>query len=104
MVRRQPQIRRSASARLTLLAALAFMLVVAVAPLASAADGFDDEDTNPLRLAEYVMYPVSTVLEYVVFRPIHFVASHVIPSNDDYRPQDTAGCQRERIGRLCSRD
>ncbi len=34
---------------------------------------------NPLRLVGYVLYPVGAILEYVVTRPVYFVASLAPP-------------------------
>lgn len=42
---------------------------------ANAHDAYDDSESNPLRLAAYVLHPVGWALEWLVTRPIHFVAS-----------------------------
>lgn len=40
----------------------------------------DDHDStragHPLRIAAYVLHPVGVVLDYLIFRPAHWLASH----------------------------
>ena len=55
------------------------MVMVAVALLssrtqpsfASGADDYDDSQTNPLRLAAYLIHPIGYTLEWLVTRPFH---------------------------------
>ena len=45
----------------------------------AAADEYDDSQSNPLRIAAYLMYPVGWLAEWVVFRPFHFIVSATEP-------------------------
>ena len=38
-------------------------------------DEYDESQSNPLRVAAYVVHPFGVALEYVIFRPIHWVVS-----------------------------
>ena len=38
-------------------------------------DEYDDSQAYPLRVAAYILNPVGVALEYVIFRPIHWVVS-----------------------------
>ena len=42
---------------------------------ASAHDAYDDSESHPLRLIAYAVHPIGWALEWLVTRPIHFVAS-----------------------------
>jgi hypothetical protein len=56
------------------LAAASALLVLAAVP-ARAHDAYDDSQSHPLLLASYALNPVGVALEWLVTRPIHFVAS-----------------------------
>ncbi len=49
----------------------------ALAPIAlyAGADEYDDSQSNPLRVAAYLLYPAGVLLEWTVFRPLHFLVS-----------------------------
>lgn len=50
------------------------------ARLASAApDEYDDSQSNPLRVAAYLLYPVGWLAEWTIFRPFHFLVSATEP-------------------------
>lgn len=58
-----------------------FSLIVAFclfgsAVTARAHDAYDDSQTHPLRVIAYAIHPVGFALEWLVFRPLHFVVSH----------------------------
>jgi len=55
--------------------ALASALVLSSGP-ARAHDAYDDSQSHPLLLTSYVIYPVGFALEWLITRPIHFVASN----------------------------
>ena len=59
---------------------LGILLVVVVlqAPLGAAAEEeYDPQQAgNPLRVAAYILHPVGVVLDYLIFRPAHWVVSH----------------------------
>jgi hypothetical protein len=42
---------------------------------ANAHDAYDDSESHPLRLIAYAVHPVGWALEWLLTRPIHFVAS-----------------------------
>ena len=39
-------------------------------------DAYDDSQSHPLRIAAYAMNPAGFAVEWLVTRPLHFVASH----------------------------
>ncbi|HWP22727.1 MAG TPA: OmpA family protein [Candidatus Binatia bacterium] len=41
----------------------------------AAADEYDDSQSNPLRVAAYLAYPVGWLAEWLIFRPFHFMVS-----------------------------
>lgn len=89
----------------TLVVITAFAALVAVSGTsAQAADQYDDQDSHPLRVVSYFLYPVGTVIDYAVFRPLHFVGRYLTPSNDNNYDMDAKTCQGERINRLCQRN
>jgi hypothetical protein len=60
----------------------AWALVVLLAPLVfaadpSAADPYDkDRAGHPLRVLAYVVHPVGVALDYLIFRPAHWLGHH----------------------------
>jgi outer membrane protein OmpA-like peptidoglycan-associated protein len=57
--------------------ALASSLNIKAASAAS--DEYDDSQSNPLRIAAYLMYPIGWLAEWTVFRPFHFLVSATEP-------------------------
>jgi hypothetical protein len=43
--------------------------------LARAHDAYDDSESHPLRLIAYAVHPIGWAVEWLVTRPIHFIAS-----------------------------
>ncbi len=39
------------------------------------ADEYDDSQSNPIRVAAYLLHPAGVLLEWTVFRPLHFLVS-----------------------------
>ena len=58
-----------------LLCALAF----AARPALAAWDDYEDGQSNPLRIAAYLMYPIGWLTEWTVMRPFHFIVSATEP-------------------------
>ena len=56
-------------------AVLAIVLSLSARPAAAVPDDYDDTLSNPLRIAAYLVYPVGYALEWVVFRPFHYLVS-----------------------------
>ncbi len=58
---------------------LATGLVCALAlgsrPSLAAWDEYDDSQSNPLRVAAYLAYPIGWLAEWTIFRPFHFIVS-----------------------------
>ena len=48
-------------------------------PSFAAPDEYDDSQSNPFRIAAYLMHPVGWLAEWIVFRPFHFVVSATEP-------------------------
>jgi outer membrane protein OmpA-like peptidoglycan-associated protein len=45
----------------------------------AAPDEYDDSQSNPLRVAAYLLHPVGWITEWAVFRPLHFLVSGAEP-------------------------
>ena len=43
--------------------------------VAQAHYAYDDSQSHPLRVVAYAVYPVGYLLEWLIFRPMHFVIS-----------------------------
>jgi hypothetical protein len=54
---------------------LALLLAVSARPAAAVPDEYDDSQSNPLRVAAYLAYPVGFTLEWLIFRPFHYIVS-----------------------------
>jgi len=50
---------------------------------------------HPLRLVAFVLHPVGVVLDYVIVRPVYYVAS-LAPSFFGYTAEDEAAFERAR--------
>jgi outer membrane protein OmpA-like peptidoglycan-associated protein len=48
-------------------------------PSFAAPDEYDDSQSNPFRIAAYLMHPVGWLAEWIVFRPFHFMVSATEP-------------------------
>jgi hypothetical protein len=55
--------------------ALAIVLSLSAGPAAAAPDEYDDTQSYPLRVAAYLVYPVGYALEWMIFRPFHYLVS-----------------------------
>ena len=44
-------------------------------PKVARADEYDDSQSHPLRVAAYLIHPVGVLLEWTIFRPLHYLAS-----------------------------
>ena len=77
-------------------AALVVMLLACTpGPAAAAPDEYDDMQSNPLQIAAYLIYPVGYTLEWLVFRPFHYLVSR--PSLEPvfgHRPHEEIGGYR----------
>jgi len=64
---------RSMRRALLALALLASLLLAG----AAAADEYESDGAgHPLRMAAYVLHPVGVALDWLIFRPAHWIASH----------------------------
>ncbi|HVO93825.1 MAG TPA: OmpA family protein [Terriglobales bacterium] len=57
------------------LLAIALSLTIGVKSSLAAADEYDDSQSNPFRVAAYLLYPVGWLTEWIVYRPLHFIVS-----------------------------
>ena len=58
---------------------LMFFFTLGMRAAIAAPDEYDDSQSNPLRIAAYLMYPVGWLAEWTVFRPFHFLVSATEP-------------------------
>jgi hypothetical protein len=58
--------------------ALSLVAVLAMygSALAVPQDEYDDSQSYPLRVAAYLLHPVGVGLEYLIFRPFHWLVSY----------------------------
>jgi outer membrane protein OmpA-like peptidoglycan-associated protein len=43
-------------------------------------DEYDDSQSNPFRVAAYLLYPAGFIMEWTIFRPFHFLVSSTEPA------------------------
>lgn len=67
---------------------LAASLMLAPSPGAAAPDAYDDSQSHPLRIAAYLAHPLGYAVEWLVFRPFHFLVSSY-PDIFGHRPHGT---------------
>ena len=95
-----------ASRRTSAKKAAAAMVTVALLALsgsgaAAVETSYPSDGDHPLRVVDYFVAPVGTVLEWTVMRPLAFVGGIVAP----YHHIDNKGfkgCSRERPARSCT--
>lgn len=63
----------------SLVISLVFASTLGASPTFAAWDEYDDSQSNPFRIAAYLMHPVGWLAEWVVFRPFHFMVSATEP-------------------------
>lgn len=56
-----------------------FAMTLASKPVTAASDEYDDSQSNPFRIAAYLLYPVGWLTEWTVFRPFHYLVSATEP-------------------------
>ena len=61
--------------RLFAVAVLAVILTSVALPARARPDEYDDSQSEPLRVAAYLVYPVGYAMEWLIFRPLHWVVS-----------------------------
>lgn len=59
---------------------MALSLVLGPKPSSAEPDEYDDSQSNPFRVAAYLLHPAGFVLEWIVFRPFHFLVSSTEPA------------------------
>ncbi len=66
------------ASRVSLLA-LTLCLILTAKPGWAERDEYDESQSNPFRIAAYLLHPVGWLTEWVVFRPFHFLVSATRP-------------------------
>ena len=56
-------------------AMLASLLVLSVRPALAVPDEYEDSQSHPLRVAAYLAAPIGFTLEWLIFRPFHYLVS-----------------------------
>jgi len=77
-MQRDPQSRSEAGrprrARRWLAACVVGLMLAIASPVA--ADDYDSRDAgHPVRIVAYVLYPIGFILDYLILRPAHWIAS-----------------------------
>ena len=60
--------------------AMTLCLTLGPKPSVAAPDEYDDSQSNPFRVAAYLLYPAGFITEWLVFRPFHFLVSSSAPA------------------------
>jgi len=55
--------------------AIVMLLTLSAGRAMAAPDVYDESQSHPLRIAAYLVYPFAYAVEWVVFRPFHFLVS-----------------------------
>jgi outer membrane protein OmpA-like peptidoglycan-associated protein len=55
--------------------ALILALNLNIKPASAAPDEYDDSQSNPFRVAAYLLHPVGWLAEWIIFRPFHAIVS-----------------------------
>jgi len=63
----------------SIIVAVALASSLNIKAASAASDEYDDSQSNPLRIAAYLMYPIGWLAEWTVFRPFHFLVSATEP-------------------------
>jgi len=61
--------------RIIAVTALTIVLALAAGPASATPDDYDDTQSNPLRVAAYLAYPIGFTAEWLIFRPFHYLVS-----------------------------
>jgi hypothetical protein len=54
---------------------LMMVLALSAGPAAAVPDDYDESQSNPLRVAAYLAYPIGFTAEWLIFRPFHYLIS-----------------------------
>jgi hypothetical protein len=54
---------------------LTLVLTLTAGVASAVPDEYDDSQSNPLRVAAYLVNPVGVGLEWLIFRPFHYIVS-----------------------------
>jgi hypothetical protein len=55
------------------------LLTLASKPVFAYPDEYDDSQSNPFRIAAYLVHPVGWLAEWLIYRPFHFLVSATEP-------------------------
>jgi len=81
--------------RFALAGLFAMVLACTAGPAAAVPDDYDDTQSHPLRIAAYLIYPIGYTLEWLVFRPFHYVVSRpALEPVFGHRPHEEIGGYR----------
>jgi hypothetical protein len=61
--------------RLLTAALLATLIATAARPAVAVPDEYDDTQSHPFRIVAYLVYPIGFTMEWLIFRPFHYVVS-----------------------------
>jgi hypothetical protein len=78
--------------RFALAALLGLVLAWSAIPAVAAPDAYDETQSHPLRVVAYLIYPVGYGLEWLVFRPFHYLVSRpALEPVFGHRPHEQVG-------------
>ena len=81
--------------RFAVAALLAMVLACTGRSALAAPDDYDDMQSHPLRIAAYLIYPIGYTLEWLVFRPFHYLVSRpALEPVFGHRPHEEIGGYR----------
>lgn len=81
--------------RFAVAALLSMVLTCTASSALAAPDDYDDTQSHPLRIAAYLIYPIGYTLEWLVFRPFHYLVSRpALEPVFGHRPHEEIGGYR----------
>ncbi len=54
---------------------LAVVLALSAGPALAVPDAYDDSQSHPLQVVAYLIYPAGYTVEWLIFRPFHYLIS-----------------------------
>lgn len=68
--------------RFVVVLSILFFFILGTTPSFAAPDEYDDSQSNPLRVVAYLVHPAALLVEWTVFRPLHWLVSATEPQEE----------------------
>ena len=81
--------------RFTAAALFALVLACTAGSAAAVPDDYDETQSHPLRIVAYLIHPIGFTVEWLVFRPFHYLVSRpALEPVFGHRPHEDIGGYR----------